>query len=100
MFFWLMAWRVLNRRGQGADVMALAMLAVASCLFTALLEAGWIWAYHGYAPSGTLANNFSLDLGVPPAWQILALGFLIAVAAFAWQALRRGAAGFGARKIG
>ena len=32
MFFWLMVWRVLYRRGLGADVRALAMLAVASCL--------------------------------------------------------------------
>jgi sulfoxide reductase heme-binding subunit YedZ len=100
MFFWLMVWRVLNRRGLGADVKALAMLAVASCLFTVFFEAGWIWAYHGYAPSGTLRNNFTLDLGIAPAWQILALGLLIAVAAFTQQALRLRAAGLDARKIG
>jgi sulfoxide reductase heme-binding subunit YedZ len=100
MFFWLMVWRVLNRRGRGADVRALAMLAVASCLFTAFLEALWVWAYHGYAPSGTLANDFTLELGVPPAWQILALGLLIAAAAFAQQAIRLRAAGFEARKVG
>ena len=80
MFFWLMAWRVLNRRRLGTDVKALAMLTVAACLFTALLEAGWIWAYHGLEPAGTLANNFSLALGVSPAWKILALGLLIALA--------------------
>ena len=55
MFFWLMVWRVLNRRGHGTDVRALAMLAVASGLFTALLEAGWIWAYHGYERQGLWA---------------------------------------------
>ena len=32
-FFWLMAWRMLNRRGQGANAGALALLAVASRLF-------------------------------------------------------------------
>jgi DMSO/TMAO reductase YedYZ heme-binding membrane subunit len=37
MFFWLMVWRVLKRRGQGAEV-----------------------AYHGYEPVGTLRANFSL----------------------------------------
>jgi methionine sulfoxide reductase heme-binding subunit len=100
MFFWLMAWRVLNRRGQGANVRALAMLAVASCLFTALLEAGWIWAYHGYKPSEILSIYFTLALGIPVAWQILALGFLIAVGAFTQQALRLRAAGFEVRKIG
>jgi hypothetical protein len=67
MFLWLMVWRVLNRRGLGTDVRALAILAVASCLFTAFFEAGWIWAYHGYEPSGTLHNNFTLDLGISAA---------------------------------
>jgi methionine sulfoxide reductase heme-binding subunit len=80
MFFWLIVWRVLNHRGQGTDVSALAVLAVASCLFTALFEAGWIWAYHGFGPSGTLGNNFSLVLGISPAWKVLMLGLLIALA--------------------
>ena len=100
MFFWLMTWRWLNRRGRGTDVAALAMLAVASCAFTVLLEAGWTWAYQHYDPLGTLANNFSLELGIPPAWQILALGLLIAVAAFAQRALRAGARGIRARDVG
>src|SRR5215510_6426526 len=34
-FFWLMTWRVLERHGRGANAGALALLAVASCLFTA-----------------------------------------------------------------
>jgi sulfoxide reductase heme-binding subunit YedZ len=81
MFFWLMVWRVLKRRGQRSDVGALVMLALVSCLFTAFFEAFWIWAYHGYAPSWTLRNNFSLVIGIAPAWQVLALGLLIALAA-------------------
>lgn len=86
-FFWLLVWRLLDRHRQGTNPWVLAALAVASCLFTALLEAGWIWVYHGFKPAGTLANNFSLDLGVSPAWKILVLGLLIAAAA----GLRRGA---------
>jgi sulfoxide reductase heme-binding subunit YedZ len=93
MFFWLIGWRVLNRRGLGTDVMALAMLAVASCMFTLFFEAGWIWAIHGYGPAGTLRNDFSLDLGIPPAWELFALGLLIAGAAFARQSLRLRATG-------
>jgi sulfoxide reductase heme-binding subunit YedZ len=100
MFFWLMVWRALRNRGQGTGAMALAMLAVASSLFTALLEAGWIWAYHGYEPIRTLVDNFTLVLGISPAWEVLALGLLIAVTASIQQALRRKAAGFDARKIG
>ena len=77
------------------------MLAVASCLFTALLEAGWDWAYHGDEPSGMLGNNFSLDLGVSPAWKVLALGLLIALAAAVRHAPRLKAAAFRQRaKIG
>jgi sulfoxide reductase heme-binding subunit YedZ len=100
MLFWLMVWRLLNRRGLGADARALTMLAVASCLFTALLEAGWIWAYHGYKPSETLGDNFSLVLGVSPAWEMLALGLLIALAAASRHALRVRATGVDSLKIG
>jgi len=80
LFFWLMVWRLLDRRRLGTDAWALAALAVASCLFTALLEAGWVWAYHGYEPAGTLVDNFSLELGVPAAWKVLVLGLAIALA--------------------
>jgi sulfoxide reductase heme-binding subunit YedZ len=100
MLFWLMVWRLLNRYERGADAGALAALAVASSLFTALFEAGWIWAYHGYAPSRTLANNFNLVLGIAPAWQILMLGLLIAVTAAIRQTPPLRTAGFDARKTG
>jgi sulfoxide reductase heme-binding subunit YedZ len=80
-FFWLMAWRALNHRGLGTDAKALAALALVSSLFTACLEAGWVWTYHGYEPWWTLGNNFSLALGVPAAWKILVIGLLAAFAA-------------------
>jgi sulfoxide reductase heme-binding subunit YedZ len=88
MFVWLMAWRALERRGLGTDPRALAALAVASALFTALFEPLWVWAIHGYEPLDTLRNNLTLDLGVPPAWEILVLGFLVAAAALARRAFR------------
>ena len=79
-FFWLIAWRALNRRCLGTDVRVLLVLAVASCLFTALLEVGWTWAYQGEPPLETFSNNFNLDLGVPPSWKVLGLGILVALA--------------------
>jgi len=88
MFFWLMLWRVLDRYRRGADPKALATLALATCLFTALLEAGRLWLTRGYAPLQTLGFNFSLDLGTPPAWTNLALGLAIALAAAARNAPR------------
>jgi methionine sulfoxide reductase heme-binding subunit len=81
MFFWLMAWRFLNSKGLGTNAPVLAVLAVATCFFTALLEAGWIWIYQGFEPIGTLWQNFSLDLGLSAAWRNLAAGLAIAAAA-------------------
>jgi len=90
MFFWLMVWRLLDKRRRGTDVRTLALLAVASALFTALFEALWTWVYHGFAPLETLGFNFSLILGVSPAWQVLALGLLSAFAAFIQPTVRVG----------
>jgi sulfoxide reductase heme-binding subunit YedZ len=85
-FLWLMAWRVLAHYRLGADARALALLAVASSLFTALLEAGFLWSRRGYDPIGTLYNNFNpamLEIGIPAAWQVLGLGLMSALGAFA-----------------
>jgi methionine sulfoxide reductase heme-binding subunit len=85
-FVWLMAWRVLARYRLGADARALALLAVASSLFTALLEAGFLWTRRGYDPMATLYNNFNpamLEIGIPAAWQVLGLGLVFALGAFA-----------------
>jgi len=101
LFFWLMAWRLLARRRLGTAVWALAALAVVSSLLTALLEALWIWAYHGYEPLGTLANNLSLELGVPAAWKVLLLGLMVCLAAALRQAYdRRGLAARAAGDVG
>jgi sulfoxide reductase heme-binding subunit YedZ len=102
-FFWLMAWRALARYGQGADARALAMLAVTSCLFTALLEAGFLWGRRGYEPSWTLGNNFNpamLEIGIPAAWQVLAFGLLFTLGAVGSEALRVKAASLQPRQIG
>jgi sulfoxide reductase heme-binding subunit YedZ len=89
-FFWVMAWRVLDRYRLGTDARALAGLAVAACLFTAFLEAWCFWAVRGYEPSWTLGNNFNptlFELGVPPAWQVLGFGLLFAFVAAGRNAL-------------
>lgn len=91
MFFWLMAWRVLARYRVGCDAKVLALLALTSCLVAAGLEAGFLWARRGFDVVATLAVNFNLDIldfGYPPAWQVLASGLLVALAAAGRQALR------------
>jgi sulfoxide reductase heme-binding subunit YedZ len=104
LFFWLMAWRVLDRFRYGADARALALLAVTACLFTAFLDAGMFWVRRGYDVWGSLANNFNLamlEIGVPPAWQVLAFGALFAVGAAGREALRvKAAARLEARQAG
>jgi hypothetical protein len=98
-----MVWRALDHYGQGADARALAMLAVASCLFTAFLEAGCVWARRGYELSWTLGNNFNLDMldvGVPAAWAVLAFGLLFALGAAGREALRVKAASLEVRQTG
>ena len=54
-FFWVMGWRVLARYGLGASGKALTLLAVASCLVTALLEAGFMWGRRGFDVLGRSA---------------------------------------------
>jgi sulfoxide reductase heme-binding subunit YedZ len=85
-FFWLMLWRALNHRRRGADPAALAILAIASYAFTVLLEAGWNWFYHGDDPLWVLGNNLSLELGIPPAWEVLGLGLIATLVAAVGQA--------------
>ena len=78
-FFWLMGWRFLNHRGQATGVVALVALAVASCLFTMLLEASWLRIYQGFAFMETIAGNFVLVEDPSPASKVLILGLLVAV---------------------
>jgi methionine sulfoxide reductase heme-binding subunit len=102
-FVWLMAWRMLARRGLGTDARALAMLAVAACLVAAALEAGFLWARRGFGVWDTLKVNFDLavlDFGVPPAWQVLALGLAVALAAAGRELMRGRVVSIGARQAG
>lgn len=100
MFFWLMIWRVLDRRGLGTSPVALAALAVTAAVFTVLLEVGWIWAFRDYALAEIFNIYLTLILGIPPGWTILAAGLVIAGAAAARQALRGGWRVVAARKVG
>jgi sulfoxide reductase heme-binding subunit YedZ len=90
-FVWLMAWRLLARRGRATDPVALTLLAVGCAVFTALLEAGFLFVRRGYELSWTLGNNFNpamIDVYVPPAWQVLGMGLAVALAAAGYRMLR------------
>jgi DMSO/TMAO reductase YedYZ heme-binding membrane subunit len=101
-FFWLMVWRVLARYRLGADGKALLALAVASCLFAAFLEAGFLWVRRGLDALTTLRYNFSLamlDIAYPPAWQVLAFGLMVVMAAAGREVFRWRAASLEARRV-
>ena len=102
-FFWLMVWRVLARYRLGANAKALAMLAVASCLVAAFLEAGFLWSRRGFDVWETLGYNFTLailEVAYPPAWQVLALGLLVALGASGREALHLKTTSLEARQAG
>src|SRR5947207_15100866 len=88
-----MASRALNCYRVGTDLKSLVLLGLGSSVLTALLEAGWYWSRRGFDVPGTLRNNFSLtalEIGIPPAWQVLAVGFVFVLGAIGSQALRSG----------
>jgi methionine sulfoxide reductase heme-binding subunit len=103
LFVWLMLWRLLDRYRLGSDVKALIALAVFCCLFTAFLEAGFMWGRRGYDVIGTLRINFMFapaEIGVQPPWQVLAFGLVFAFGAMARAALRVRTASLAARQTG
>jgi methionine sulfoxide reductase heme-binding subunit len=103
LFVWLMLWRVLDRYRLGCDVKALIALAVFCCLFTAFLEAGFMWGRRGYDIMGTLHINFMFapaEIGIQPPWQVLAFGLVFAFGAMARAALRVRTASIAARQTG
>jgi sulfoxide reductase heme-binding subunit YedZ len=103
LFVWLMLWRVLYRYKLGSDAKALIALAVFCCLFTAFLEAGFMWGRRGYDVMGTLHINFMwapVEIGIQPPWQVLAFGLVFALGAMARAALRVRTASLAARQTG
>jgi hypothetical protein len=86
-----MVWRLLARYGRATDPVSLALIAVGCAVFTALLEAGFLFVRRGYELSWTLGNNFNpamIDVFIPPAWQVLGMGLAVAAAAAGYRLLR------------
>ena len=103
LFVWLMLWRLLDHYKLGTDPKALLALAVFCCLFTAFLEAGFMWGRRGYDVIGTLHINFMFapaEIGIQPPWQVLAFGLVFAFAAMVRAALRARTANIAARQTG
>ncbi len=80
LFVWLMGWRIAQRFSRGTDSLALVVLALASGVLTALLEAGWYLAATGVDPKLVLEANLAFDYSIRPAWWVAGLGLAIALA--------------------
>jgi methionine sulfoxide reductase heme-binding subunit len=103
LFFWLMVWRVLAHYQLGTNIKALAILAVASCLVAAFLEAGFLWGRRGFDVLATLGYNLTLailEVGYPPAWQVLAFGLVVALGAAGRKVLHPKVVSVEARQAG
>ncbi|MCC6776044.1 MAG: sulfoxide reductase heme-binding subunit YedZ [Hyphomicrobiales bacterium] len=75
---WLLAYRVLARVNGGVSPLALAGLAIASAVATALGEATIYMIASGVDSRRILLAHFDLELEVRPAWWVLAAGLLVA----------------------
>lgn len=85
MFLWLMAWRVLARHGlmqRGfSSVMVLILLAALSAAASAGAEALYYHLRTGVDLSRILATNWTMGIGLRPAWAVGGAGLTVAVGA-------------------
>ena len=82
LFLWLMGYRLIRRRGFGAGLVTLLLLAIAAGLATALVEAGWYAARSGVMASRVLLANLDFSFSIRPAWWVLGAGLVMAAVAF------------------
>ena len=74
LLFWLVGWRVLRSSGTGPGLLQLVALALASTVFVALCETGWLWAWQRVPPAETLETLVAFEDEMPPPWIVLAAG--------------------------
>jgi len=80
---WLMGYRLLHKRTGDVTPRALAGLAAASGVVTAVAEVAWHAAATGVDPLRILATNLDMAYGLRPAWWVLMAG--LAAAAAGWR---------------
>jgi sulfoxide reductase heme-binding subunit YedZ len=83
--FWLLGWRVFNRYWRGAGFVPMIALSVIAALLTAVFEATWYGFLTGVDFVTVLEFNLMFDVGIRPAWWVLAAGVAIAVASLIAQ---------------
>ena len=78
-FLILMGWRGMQRFGVPTKPAALAGLAIATALLTALIEAAWYGLKSGVPASAVLGANLEFAYSIRPAWWVLAAGLTLPV---------------------
>jgi hypothetical protein len=81
MFFWLMAWRMLQRYGVATRPLVLLTLGLITPLVSFVFEVEWLALYQGIRPEKTIAFTFQTVDGLAPTWQLLVLGVTVAMLA-------------------
>jgi methionine sulfoxide reductase heme-binding subunit len=73
-FFWLMAWRGLDRFNLATNAIVLTALAIVSGLFDFAFEVAWLALYQGIPAQKTVGFVFDIVGGFSPPGQMLAVG--------------------------
>jgi methionine sulfoxide reductase heme-binding subunit len=84
-FFWLMGFRVLQRKDYGTGLLQLTMLAVAAAVLTALAEALWYGTMTGISGWRVLEANLDFSFTIRGSWWVLLAGLGILVLALVRQ---------------
>ncbi|MGZ9809794.1 sulfite oxidase heme-binding subunit YedZ [Pseudoroseicyclus sp. H15] len=80
-FAWLMGWRWLAKRGQGARPGPLLALGLACVVLVVASEALVPWWLREADPLFTLSLNWTFLIGISPSWKMAAISLAIAAAA-------------------
>lgn len=83
LFVWLMAWRIWRSRLGDPGPAALLALAVLAAVLTAAGETVGIALYRHVPPLIIVQAHFQPDIGIRPAWWVLAAGLAVAAAGLA-----------------
>jgi methionine sulfoxide reductase heme-binding subunit len=84
-FFWLMGFRVLQRKDYGTGLLQLTMLAVAAAVLTALAEALWYGTMTGISGWRVLEANLDFSFTIRGSWWVLLAGLGMLVLALVRQ---------------
>ena len=80
LYFWLMGYRIMARRGYKEGFVPLTILSVAAALLTVVVEAAWYGIATGVSVERVLMANLDFSFQIRPAWWVLFAGLAVTVA--------------------